>query len=136
MIKKQLENIWTAIDNGYMVWLSTKPYRKIIAVNAKNKYCVRQWAHTPMIKIINPLGKQLTIGVNGLYRLKINKKEYKIDPFQIKHFQLWIDQIDPDTDDPIESRYIGYRDKAKVFHSNKATCKNTAQQNLDMDCPF
>ena len=136
MVKKQLENIHTAIENGYRVWISAKVTTKILYFNPNTKYCKRKWVNTPMIKIINPLGKRLTPGKTGIYQLMIKRKVIRIDAFQVKHFQLWIDQIDPDTDDPIESRYIGYRDKAKIFYSNKATCKNTAQQNLDMDCPF
>lgn len=136
MIKKQLENIHIAIENGYRVWISAKVTTKILYSNPKTKYCKRKWVNTPMIKIINPLGKRLTPGKTGIYQLMIKRRVIRIDAYQVKHFKLWIDQIDPDTQDSIERRYIGYRDKAKVFYSDKATCENQTQQNLDMDCPF
>jgi hypothetical protein len=136
MIKRQLENIHTAIENGYRVWLGNTATREIIAVNERNKYCARKWVNTPTIKILNPYGKQLIIGTTGQYRLKINKRIYRIDPYQVKHFSLWIDQIDPDTNDPIEQAYIGYRDKAKVYYRDDPTFKKQTQQNFDMDCPF
>jgi hypothetical protein len=135
MIKKQLENIWMAIDNGYMVWIGNNATKEFHHARP-NGYKMYKWVNTPMIKIINPLGKQLTPGKTGIYQLMIKRRVIRIDAYQVKHFKLWIDQIDPGTQDSIESRYIGYRDKAKVFYTDKATCKNQTQQNFDMDCPF
>jgi hypothetical protein len=136
MIKKQLENIHTAIGNGYRVWISAKVTTKILYSNPKTHFCKRKWVNTPMIKIINPLGKQLTPGKTGIYQLMIKRKVYRIDAYQCLHFSLWIDQIDPDTKDPIEQAYLGYRDKAKVYYRDDSLCKKQTQQNFDMDCPF
>jgi hypothetical protein len=135
MIKKQLKNIWVAIDSGYRVWLSNKATKQLSHI-MPNGYKMYKWVNTPTIKIINPLGKRLAIGKNGIYQLMIKRKRYKIDAYQCLHFSLWIDQIDPDTQDSIEQAYLGYRDKAKVYYRDDSTCKKQTQQNFDMDCPF